>query len=746
VLDLVDRYFGAYSPSANAIPEVYTDEPPQQGERRFVIRRVGELALVQIAFHTPAVLGQLNTLSNDDLAKRAANPPAENDIYPLVILSAALSNGVTSRLYQALVEKQLAVHANSNADQHRDPGLFNLSATVVPGVEPMRVEEVMLAELTNVADSGLTEAELEKGKQQILAQIAFNRDGTFNIAEQMSEAEAVADWRFYKDFASNISKVTTADVQRVAKTYFHDDNRTVGYFIPRDEGGGISANGGDPAHLKAAEDGPTSPLSDQFDHKPTPDAVLSGETQKKAGSNTPQKELPAVAARVDKSSDGPGTNVPMTAGSSNFVARVFRNELPNGATLLVLENHATPTVAYRASLRAGAYFEPRDKPGLARVTMEMLQRGTKKRKKLELASEIESVGAEIDWSAGLFAINVTGRSLASHVPLILRTLAEELREPSFPADELEKLKQQMIAAIQEQQSNTRYRAYERFSQLVFTQQNPFYIPTGEELIQSLKSITVDDVRRFYTEHYGGRSLILALVGDVKTDDVKRQFEEAFADFAGPASVEVDVTDPQQQTISRREVVLLKDKASVDILLGSAAPLRRRSEDYYAAVLANSALGQSTLSSRLGLQVRDRDGLTYGIGSTFRAPSLAAGPWFVSVSVNPNNVERAINSALQVLRDYVENGIRPDELADEKSAAIGAFKVGLASNAGLAEALWNAEFFNLGIDYIDRYPQLIQWVTVEQVNAAIRKYFRPEQLTIVAAGDLEGPKPGTVPIP
>jgi zinc protease len=326
----------------------------------------------------------------------------------------------------------------------------------------------------------------------------------------------------------------------------------------------------------------------------------------------------------------------------------------------------------------------------------------------------------------------------------MRTLAEELREPAFPAEELEKLKQQTIAAIQEQQANTGFRARERLTQLIFDPANPFYMNPGDKLIQSIKSITTDDVRRFYTERYGSRSLILAVSGDVNAADVRRQFEEVFGTFQGPQSVDINVTDPQPATTSRREVVLLKDKANVDILLGSAAPLRRDSKDYYAALLANSALGESTLSSRLGLQVRDREGLTYGIFSRFRAPTLAAGPWYVGVSVNPNNVDKAINSALNVLRDYVKNGIRPEELADEKSSAIGSFKVSLATNAGLARALWNAEFFKLGAEHIDRYPQIIQAVTVEEVNAAIRKYFRPDQLTIVIAGDVEAGKPGAAP--
>src|SRR5438128_1659870 len=241
-LALINKYFGAYEASSDPIPEVYTEEPQQQGERRLVIRRAGELALVQMGFHTPGVLGQMNVLSNEELAKRAANPPEDNDIYPLVVLSVAMSHGITSRLYQALVETELAVDAHSNADQHRDPGLFTVYATVHPNVEPQKVEETILEQLSKVIEEGLTEAEIEKARQQIVAQMAYSRDGTYNVAMQMSEAEAVADWRFYKDYEKNIGRVTTDDVRRVARKYFTEDNRTVGHFIPKQSGGGGDSN------------------------------------------------------------------------------------------------------------------------------------------------------------------------------------------------------------------------------------------------------------------------------------------------------------------------------------------------------------------------------------------------------------------------------------------------------------------------------------------------------------------------
>ncbi|MBA3240722.1 MAG: insulinase family protein [Acidobacteria bacterium] len=726
-LELISEHFGVHTRSAEPIPEVYTDEPQQQGERRLVVRRSGELPLVQVAFRTPAALGQTRVLSNAELAERALDPPVENDIYPLVVLSTALSAGVTSRLYQALVETELAVSVDARCDQFRDPGLFNIYATAAPNVEPLRVEEVIHHELTRAAGEA-TEAEVEKAKRQIVAHVAYERDGTSNVALQMSEAEAVADWRFYRDYAANISRVTTEDVRRVALAYLAEDNRTVGHFIPKQPGG----NGSNGARANSSK-GTRTPHGWKFYRDPEMDEETPDEGGDAAGN-------PNSMTLINSS---PASHSP--ANDSGFASRVARTELGTGAVLLVLENTATPTVSVRGSLRAGSYFEPKGKPGLARIAAGMLERGTRRRTKLELAHDLESVGAEIEFSADPFAVQISARSLTQDFPALVRALAEMLREPTFPADELEKLKQQTVAAIQEQQSDTRARAYERLSQVIFDEANPFYTHAGERLVESITSITVEDVRGFYKKFYGGRSLILAVAGDVRAGEARRLFEESFAPFDGPESVDVNVSDTVPREDAQRQFVLLQDKANVDILLGTAAPLRRDARDYYAATLANGALGESTLSSRLGLQVRDVEGLTYGIASRFRAPSLAAGPWYIAVSVNPGNVERAIASALGVLTDYVEHGVRPEELEDEKSSAIGSFKVSLSTNVGLAAALWNAEFYRLGLDYIERFPQLISAVTIEEVNAAIRKYFRPDRLTVVVAGDTEAARVAATPL-
>ena len=748
-LELINRHFGEIPASVSPIPEVYTDEPRQQGERRVTVRRAGELPLVQVAFRTPAALGQDKVLSNAELAARAAAPPGENDIYALAVLSDVLSNGVTSRLYQSLVETELAVSVDARVDQFRDPGLFNVYATASPGVEPRRVEEVIRRELARAATE-LSDAETGKAKRQIAARVAYERDGTHNVAMQMSEAEAVADWRFFNSYARNVARVTTEDVRRVASSYFDDDNRTVGFFVPKANGNGASA--GSRAGASSSKCA-LKPHGEKFHHDASDDRSGSEAASRMEASGGEIKSVQADGVAGSAQAEGAGSFVRKGAkgaaaaarGGAGFASRVAREELETGAVFLALENAATPTVSVRGSLRAGSYFESKAKPGLARITAEMLKRGTRRRSKLELAGELEQVGADVEFSADVFAVQVAARALAEDFAVVVRMLAEMLREPSFPADELEKLKQQTVAAIREQQSDTRWRAFERLSQAVFDEANPFFVHGGDRLVESINSITVDDVRGFYEKFYGGRSLILSVVGDVRAPQAVALLREAFEGFGGPESVEVAVEDPEPRGGARREFVVVKDKANVDVLIGAAAPLRRAASDYYAAMLANRALGESTLSSRLGLQVRDAEGLTYGIASRFRAPSLAAGPWYITVSVNPENVERAVESALNVLRGYVREGIRADELEDEKSSSVGSFKVSLSTNAGIATALWNAEFYELGLDYVERFPELVGAVTVEEVNAAIRRYFRPEHLTVVVAGDVDAGQSEHAPV-
>lgn len=419
--------------------------------------------------------------------------------------------------------------------------------------------------------------------------------------------------------------------------------------------------------------------------------------------------------------------------NSSFASRTRHFRLSNGIKLFVLENHANPTVSLSGYLKAGAFFNPPNKDGLSSITASMFNKGTARRSKIEIAEDLEFAGARIGVSANTFTVSITGQSLSRDFPLIISTLAEELREPAFPKEELGKLIQRIIASIREDQDETRVRAYERMSQLLYPEGNPFHRPTAEKLIQQVETITTDDIREFYSSHYGAASMILSVAGDVEAERVRAIIEENLEKWDGVPPTEIELPETPLLAAPLRDVVPMKDKSNVDIIIGHPSRLRRSNPDYLAARIANSALGQSTLSSRLGLKVRDEMGLTYGIHSSLGESGLGDGPFTIGVTVAPQNIELAVATTLEIVRDYIEKGIREEELKDEQSSSIGSYKVGLATNGGMASQIASAELFGLGVKYLDEFPTLIASLTKNQIDEAIRKYFHPEVAATVIAG-------------
>jgi zinc protease len=209
----IAKRFGGIPPSPRPVPEVYTVEQPQEGERRFIVRRAGEIAWVALSWRT--------------VEARHPSTPA------LAVLGNVLGGGVTGRLYQALVETSLSLSVTVVPWQLKDPALFSVFAPVRPGVDAAVVEKTIREQMAKVAAEKVTEAELAKAQRQIEAEIIFDRDSTDQIAASLSEAIAVADWEWYADYPAAIGRVTTEDVRRVAATHFSDDGLTVGLFQPK---------------------------------------------------------------------------------------------------------------------------------------------------------------------------------------------------------------------------------------------------------------------------------------------------------------------------------------------------------------------------------------------------------------------------------------------------------------------------------------------------------------------------------
>ncbi len=686
LLEQIQKYFAAIPASPKPIPRVYTVEPKQQGERRFVLRRAGELRYLQMVWHTVD----------------ARSP----EIYPLIVLEAILSQGLTSRLQQLLVERQLAVDVDAQAVRLYDPGTFEITATVASGVETLTVEKVIRAEIERLRKEKISSEELNRARVQILAEHAYSSDGPAAISSELSEAISNGDWRIYTDFEKNIEAVSAEQIRSVVQKYFLDDNLTVGHFEP----------------VKELPDGAgTSKVAD-----PKVRSVNLGYAWRRRGESRAEGGLKEVPS-------------PATSSGIPFAERIRRTVLKNGTVVLTLERKTSPTVVISGALNAGSYFEPRHRPHLSQITAAMLSAGSRRYNKLQLAQELESIGAQLEFDTDNFILSFEGRCRRQDLKRVLSILAEQILSPSFSEQELEKLKKQTIAELMQDEQDTYLRAYERLTQMIFKPDNPYYRHTTERLISSVENITVKDVESFYHRYYAGSSMVISIVGDMDANIVTEEVRRLFEGWRAGIRQRIEVASTPVPQVSQRQYVQMRDKANADIFIGHPGGIKRSNPDYHAAILANHALGQSTLSSRLGLQVRDTEGLTYGIISRFFEVGFGDGPWAISVSASPENVERAIESSMKVLRDYVRDGITDKELAESKSSMIGVFKVGLSTNAGIADMMLEMELHSLGLDYIDRYPEYINSVSKEEVNKAIRKYFHPDKVAISVAGEVSEQK-------
>ena len=668
-LALFDREFGGFKKSPNPIPQVITVEPPQEGERRTVVRRPGTVGQVMIGYIRPGGL--------------------HPDFIALDVLSNILSEGVTSRLYKALVETQLASDVGSANFTLRDPYPILVNATLLPGKTHEEVEAALKKALADVAANGVTEEEVKRAQQQIEVDVIRGRDGTYPFTAALGEAVASTNWKWFLTYVDQVKAVTAADVKRVAAAYLVPEKATVGWFVP----------GSGAAPVVAAASG-------------TPAA------------------LPKSAA---EDSGAPNAKQPASVSTSSFASRTTRKVLRNGIIVDVLENHSNPTVAIRGLVFAGdSSHANRAVPDL---TARMMQRGTKSRTKDQIASLLENAGATRNYVTNLFEANLVVNGLSRDLSMLIDVLADELRSPAFPADELVKAKSELRTTLLRNDDNTSLRATDRLAQLTFPESHPYYAQGREKAIAALDAATVDDLRAFHKSRYTGANVILAVVGDVDAKKTIAALEKALGDIPKGERVRNDIARVTAAGAPVREAVTMRGKANMNLIIGTAGGVRRGDPDYEAALIANAALGQNSLSSRIGKRVRDTEGLSYNLNSRFIVDQVD-GLWYTNVNVAPQNLQKAMASTLDEIRKFAREGVTEEEVAVGKNYFAGNFQVGLGTNAGIANQLVTAEKYGFGPKYLDEFPQRIRAVSTEQVNRAVKERFHPENLNIIVAGDLE----------
>jgi zinc protease len=665
-LRLFDREFGKLPRSKAPIPKVITVEPPQEGERRVVVNRPGEVGIVELGYIRPGAL--------------------DHDFIPLDLIQTILSNGVNSKLYQALVETKLATDIDAGNYTLRDPYPFLATATVAPGVTHEKVEAAMKKVLADLAAKGVSLTELNRAKSQLEVLVVRQRDGTYPFASQLGEAVASANWKWFATYLDSMNTVTTADIQRVAAKYFVPEHATVGWFVPVSK---------------------------------TPTRATAPATPSKAPAKTKKA--------------GAGGAIDPADASSRFSERTLHRVLPNGIVLDVVANHAVPTVAVYGVALAGK----QEAPGSAvpQLTAMMLARGTRSHDKKALSQALENAGAQLTINGDLSEATIAGSALSRDTKLLLGTLAEELREPSFPKDELVKAKSELRADLLRGYDNTGLRAREALSRLAYPEGHPFRAADREVMLASLDHATSDDLRVFHHDRWVGSGLILCVVGDVDTAQVASWVADLFGGIPRGARPTYNIPRVEPNAPSR-SLESMPGKASVDFVLGHASGIRRMDPDWEAAIIANAALGQSSVASRLAKRVRDTEGLSYFLYSRLFWSDYLDGVWAVDVAVAPQNTAHAIRSTREEIEKYAKEGITDAEVETQKSFFAGNYRVRLGTNAGVAFSLAYAEKYGYGPRYLDEFPERVAAVTRDQVNRVIREKLHPEKMHLVVAGDFD----------
>lgn len=405
----------------------------------------------------------------------------------------------------------------------------------------------------------------------------------------------------------------------------------------------------------------------------------------------------------------------------------------------MLGNPHAPTATVAGMLQAGPATIRDGRYAVPSLAAAMLERGTTDRSRIELARELEDHGLQFDVRTTTLApasVTFSLQGLAEELPRMMDLLGEILRRPVFADEELEKLKEQVLGSLLHEREDPGIQGYGELTRQLFPPHHPHRRRPVEEREEEVRALTSRDLEDWHREAYGASTLRCAVVGDVHLDQVSRLLEETLAGW-GPGRSDLPVWPGPEPQPSGRFEINIPDRPNLDVYLGHASTLRFGDEDHSAALLANSCLGQSTLTSRLGVAVRDEAGLTYGIHSGFMGTLQIPGPWVTTLGVAAPNLERAISLSVDVIESYVAEGPTDDELNDERRAWAGSYQVGLATNAGVARELVKLMAADQPIDRLDNLPRELMEVSREEVVAALRRHIHPEGIVTVAAGTLPG---------
>ena len=626
--------------------------------------------------------GQVGVLG---VAHKSPSATSE-DAAAMTVLSSILSSGKNSRFYKNLTDKGLTTSVYIYDTLFKDPGLFTTYATLSPGTTHNKVEKMIVDEYESIKKDGVSKEEVLRAKTKLITRKKFNDDGggsSASVAFALNEAIGSGDWTLYTSYIERIESVTPEKIQEVAKRYLNEDLSTVGYFIPKTKG-----DQGQGEKIKSAED------------------------------------LNAIKIK--------NLSPPTRLEAGKIESQIKMSEPVPGIALYTLKNGSDVTVLTGNMLGGTVFSENKRIPSLV---SSMLDEGTKRKTKFEISDELENIGASLSFYSGQTAVGFDAKFLKEDTDLVVSLLAEQLRDPAFEEKNLKVVKKSRITALKRSKESTSANASKEMLTAFYgkNQQNSPIDP--DTAIEETEKVTTEDLRGFHDNFYGRGSMVIVAVGGVSHTDLSKKIKDAFGDWKELA-LDVPQEKGEQKKISKTTYVTLKDKTSTHLYFGTPLGIDRKHEDYMPLVVASQVLGGS-FSGRLMQAVRVRDGLTYGIYSGISGfGNNNKGYWYVAGTFAPELLGEGEKSSLGVISEWIKDGITKEELSVAKSTLTGSYQVGFDSNSGLADGILNSVVVWKDLSYIDDYISKVNSVTLKQVNEAITRHIKEEDLFQVAAGSID----------
>lgn len=668
-LRVIAQTFGRIPRPQRKLIPTYTVEPPQDGEREVVLRRAGDVQMVQALYHIP--------------------PASHADAAPIDVLTQVLAMEPGGRLHKALIESGQASSIDGDDRLLREAGNVYFEARVRQGQSLDTARDTLLKAVESFAEQPVSAEEVERARTKLISDTDNLLRNTRGLAITLSEFVGMGDWRLLYWYRSQLDKVTPADVQRVALAYLRRNNRTLGLFYPTEHA--------QPVAIPAAPDIPV--MLQDFKG---PQAISLGES--------------------------------FDPSPQNIEARLLRQTLPSGMKLSLLPKKTRgSTVTAQLALHWGDADSKRNRSTACTLAGAMLSRGTRLHTREQLRDELNRLQAKV--SVGVEFASVS--TVRENLPEVLKLVAEMLRQPSFPADEFAQLKSESIAALEAQRNDPSTLASIALSRHL----NPYapgdwrYTPTLDERIAQMKATTVEQAQSCYHDLVGGSNSELAMVGDFDPQQAVTLATQLFGDWKSPQSY-TRIPATYFEVAPLTEKIETPDKANAQLLGGMNLKLRDDDPDFPALVLGNYLLGGST-DARLWRRVREKDGLSYSVGSYVDAASLdqagSFGLYAIYAPQNRTQVETAIKEELQ---RALQDGFDQKEFDDARDALLHARQIARNNDRQLSARLLKYAFIDRSFKWDIDLEQRIKALTPKEVQAALRRYIDMKQISYIEAGDFK----------